>query len=479
MPARSGDALTQSRVAVLMPARNAAAHIWSALELILVQRHAAALEVIVVDDGSTDATAEIVHEVRRANPEVRLVAGPARGIPFARNAAVAAMAPSAAFVTFLDADDLSPPDRIARDLATLRDDPDLDLVWGMTQPFQSGTELERSSAPSQGRERRSQLAGLLLRRTFFDRIGGFNETLPMGEDVDFVLRMLELGPETPPERCHRGVLSTTPCQHHPRCRARSTDTCARVPARRAAPAQGWPDDSRWHLSYRHHQPGRHVSSYDVVIPAYMSAPFIGATIELILRQTVPPKRIIVVDDGSPDDMSEVVARISGPILYVRQDNTGPGGATSAGIGLAESDYVATLDADDLWLPTKAELQLSRLDDEPELSAVFGHIAEFRGKPTNALLETAYEGWTRATMMMRTDVARGALPIFDPPEKLGDLIDWLAILREAGHRMIMMHDVLALRRLHAGSLTARARSELSKSYIAVARRSLLRRRERES
>lgn len=222
-----------------------------------------------------------------------------------------------------------------------------------------------------------------------------------------------------------------------------------------------------------------MSSYDVVIPAYMSAPFIGATIESILRQTVPPKRIIVVDDGSPDDMSEVVARISGPILYLRQDNTGPGGATSAGIGLAESDYVATLDADDLWLPTKAELQLSRLDDEPELSAVFGHIAEFRGKPTNALLETAYEGWTRATMMMRTDVARGALPIFDPPEKLGDLIDWLAILREAGHRMIMMHDVLALRRLHAGSLTARARSELSKSYIAVARRSLLRRRERES
>ncbi len=194
MPARSGDALTQSRVAVLMPARNAAAHIWSALESILVQRHAAALEIIVVDDGSTDAAAEIVHEVRRANPEVRLVAGPARGIPFARNAAVAAIPPSAAFVTFLDADDLSPPDRIARDLATLRDDPDLDLVWGMTQPFQSGTELERSSAPSQGRERRSQLAGLLLRRPFFDRIGGFNETLPMGEDVDFVLRMLELGP---------------------------------------------------------------------------------------------------------------------------------------------------------------------------------------------------------------------------------------------------------------------------------------------
>jgi glycosyltransferase involved in cell wall biosynthesis len=216
-------------------------------------------------------------------------------------------------------------------------------------------------------------------------------------------------------------------------------------------------------------------SYAVVIPAYNAAPFIAETVASVLSQTVPPDRIIIVDDGSVDDTARVVSDLAGPITLVRQDNMGPGSATTRGIGMAETAVVATLDQDDIWLPRKAELQLARLAADPGASAVFGRVVEFRDDASRPLHETAHDGWTRATMMVRASVAREAGPIVDQPNKLGEMIDWLARLRERGHRLVMLDEVLALRRLHEGSLTARDRGYLSRSYLSVARRALLRRR----
>jgi glycosyltransferase involved in cell wall biosynthesis len=218
-------------------------------------------------------------------------------------------------------------------------------------------------------------------------------------------------------------------------------------------------------------------SYTAVIPAYSAAPYFAETVASILAQSVPPEWIIVVDDGSPDETARVVAELKGPIVYVRQDNTGPGGATTRGIAMVETEYVATIDQDDLWLPDKARLQLARLAADREAAAVFGRVVEFRGDPSSAKDASAYDGWTRTTLMMRTRIAQAALPVVDQPGKLGEMIDWLAMLREAGHRLVMMEEVLALRRLHEGSLTARDRGELSHAYLPIARKALLRHRGR--
>ncbi|MEO6394321.1 MAG: glycosyltransferase family A protein [Devosia sp.] len=215
--------------------------------------------------------------------------------------------------------------------------------------------------------------------------------------------------------------------------------------------------------------------YSVVIPAYAAAKFIGETIASVLAQTVPPERIIVVDDGSPDDTAAVVEAMAGPIVCVRGVNTGPGGATTRGISMVGTQFVATLDHDDLWIPNKAKLQLSRLRISPELAGVFGRVAQFTGDPGDADLGHSHEGWTRTTMFMRTEVAKGAGPMLDHPSRLGEFIDWLARIREAGHLMEMMPETLALRRIHPGSLSARSRRELANGYLHVAREALLRRR----
>jgi glycosyltransferase involved in cell wall biosynthesis len=215
--------------------------------------------------------------------------------------------------------------------------------------------------------------------------------------------------------------------------------------------------------------------YSVVIPAYAAADFIRETISSILAQSVPPDRIIVVDDGSPDDTVGAVRAIAGPIVYVRKENSGPGGATTLGISMVETEFVATLDQDDLWLPHKAQRQLARLRSAPDVAGVFGRVVQFSHDPARADLGHSHEGWTRATMFMRTTVAKAAGPMVDHPGKLGEVIDWLARMREAGHRFEMMPDVLALRRIHVGSLSLRSRQELAQGYLHVARDALRRRR----
>lgn len=219
-----------------------------------------------------------------------------------------------------------------------------------------------------------------------------------------------------------------------------------------------------------------VRSYTAVIPAYNAEAFIGEALESILTQSVPPDRVIVVDDGSTDGTADVVRAFGGAVEYVRQDNTGPGGATTRGFAMVTSPWIATVDADDLWLPNKIERQFDFIEANPEVAGVFGRIAEFEGSAGSEVDENrAYDGWSRTTMLLRADVAHEAGPLVDDASKLGEMIDWMARIREAGHKLAMLPEVLSLRRLHPHSLSRRSRADLAKAYLATARAAMMRRR----
>lgn len=218
--------------------------------------------------------------------------------------------------------------------------------------------------------------------------------------------------------------------------------------------------------------------YIAVIPAYNAASFVGETIASILTQSVPPQRVIVVDDGSSDDTEAVVRALGERVAYVRQENTGPGGATTRGIAMVDAPLVATCDADDLWVPDKMARQIALLESDPDASAVFGRIADFRDDPSHANHAGAYDGWLRSTMVVRTEAALATGPIIDPKGGVGDMVDWLARLREGGHKTILLLQVVTLRRIHAGSLTNRNRVDVARGYLDVVKASLARRRQQE-
>jgi glycosyltransferase involved in cell wall biosynthesis len=113
----------------------------------------------------------------------------------------------------------------------------------------------------------------------------------------------------------------------------------------------------------------------VVIPVYNGARFISEAIQSVLDQTYTSSEIVVVDDGSTDTTGSEVQRIRGtvPIRYYFQQNQGPSVARNFGVSLAESPWIAFLDADDVWMPSKSAVATSHIISHPESSFVYSDV----------------------------------------------------------------------------------------------------------
>jgi glycosyltransferase involved in cell wall biosynthesis len=106
-----------------------------------------------------------------------------------------------------------------------------------------------------------------------------------------------------------------------------------------------------------------------VIPTYNYGRFVSRAIESVLDQTWQNLECIVVDDGSTDDTQQVLQRFAGRIIIVRQENRGLAAARNAGIRAASGSFIALLDADDRWHPSKIDVQADMMRRQPHLGAV--------------------------------------------------------------------------------------------------------------
>ncbi|TWT82761.1 UDP-Glc:alpha-D-GlcNAc-diphosphoundecaprenol beta-1,3-glucosyltransferase WfgD [Planctomycetes bacterium CA13] len=111
----------------------------------------------------------------------------------------------------------------------------------------------------------------------------------------------------------------------------------------------------------------------VIIPAYNAASTIRRSIDSVLAQTRPALEIIVVDDGSPDELAEVVQAYGPNVTLVHQVNSKTAAARNCGIGIARGDFVAFLDADDYWEPQKLEQQVAVLRKHPSVDVTAGRF----------------------------------------------------------------------------------------------------------
>ncbi len=176
-------------ISVIIPTFNRASYIVEAVESVLTQSYAP-VELIVVDDGSTDDTRQILmglsekfHYLRRENS----------GVAAARNAGIAIATGS--FLAFLDSDDLWLNDKLQQQVALFLRTPATDLVYGHAEQFVSAELNNRERARFRhmdGMVIPSPIAAsLLIRRATFDRVGPFDESLSIGVDMDWYARMSE------------------------------------------------------------------------------------------------------------------------------------------------------------------------------------------------------------------------------------------------------------------------------------------------
>lgn len=107
----------------------------------------------------------------------------------------------------------------------------------------------------------------------------------------------------------------------------------------------------------------------VIIPVYQGARFLGEAIKSVLNQTYTNYEIIVINDGSTDNSSDVLQPYLNKIRYVYQENQGVAAARNLGIQIAKGEFIAFLDQDDFWLADKLALQVACFQAQPTLGIV--------------------------------------------------------------------------------------------------------------
>lgn len=138
----------------------------------------------------------------------------------------------------------------------------------------------------------------------------------------------------------------------------------------------------------------------VIIPNYNYGRYVGEAIESVMTQTVPVHEIIVVDDGSTDNSKEIVSAYGERVKLICQKNRGVGAARNAGVAASTGEYVAFLDADDVWLPNKTERQLEQFAADPEIGMVTCGMLEvsLSGQALSQFNE-GLEGWVAEDLLL--------------------------------------------------------------------------------
>ena len=132
----------------------------------------------------------------------------------------------------------------------------------------------------------------------------------------------------------------------------------------------------------------------IVIPAYNSMSYLPQTLESVFQQTYEDFEVIVVNDGSTDETEKYVSSLNDPRLkLINQANQGLSGARNTGITNAQGKYIAFLDADDLWKPSKLAKQVRCLEERSEVGLVYTWtaLADQNCKPTGRLIVSDAEG----------------------------------------------------------------------------------------
>jgi len=183
------------KLSVIMPVYNREEYVGAALRSLIRQRDAVDLDIIVIDDGSTDGSADVVRSVIDEVPCIRLFRQANGGVTRARNAGLQQLLPQTRLVSFLDSDDISPAGRFKADLPCFDEDPDLELTYSRMTLVDGidGETLEPAADSHSITVRGIHLSAGIFARDLVDRIGGFDEDFRQAEDTDYLLRVFESG----------------------------------------------------------------------------------------------------------------------------------------------------------------------------------------------------------------------------------------------------------------------------------------------
>ncbi len=218
-------------------------------------------------------------------------------------------------------------------------------------------------------------------------------------------------------------------------------------------------------------------SISVVIPAFNAARYLAEAVESVLAQSLPVAEVVIVDDGSTDGTASLAGSFGPPVRCVQRENGGIGAARNTGVALCTGEWLAFLDADDLWAPGRLEAQFAA-SVQSGAAIVFGQVRQFISPDLDlaerarvAVDERVQPGLFASGMLIRRGTFLRVGP-FSETARVGEFIDWYGRALDLGLSMHVSPELVLERRIHANN-TGRGASEARIDYAIVLRQRLAR------
>lgn len=188
----------------------------------------------------------------------------------------------------------------------------------------------------------------------------------------------------------------------------------------------------------------------VIIAVYNGERFLAQALESALDQTHRPTEVIVVDDGSTDRSGEI-ARSFEEVRCIHQENQGVAAARNTALAAARGEFITFLDADDIWLPAKLEVQINYLLSHPECDLVFARLEPFFDSEVTLPSKIKSQHLADEKTNLMTLATRKSIfervGEFDTSYSLASDFDWVTRARDTGVKMEVLPEILVRRRIH--------------------------------
>lgn len=216
----------------------------------------------------------------------------------------------------------------------------------------------------------------------------------------------------------------------------------------------------------------------VIIPVFNGEKYLASAIESVFSQTYHPLELIVVDDGSTDG-SGAIAKQHKDIRYMYQSHQGVSIARNTGLAAAHGAFIAFLDADDIWLPSKLQIQIEYLRENPDVMYVITKINNFVEPGTNIQPQILQSIIQNEQIQLSSIVARKAvfdrIGGFNPCYQVTEDFEWITRTKDAGISMVILPEVLSHRRIHSSNISITQRSLCKAMRLKAIKESVRRRR----
>lgn len=183
----------------------------------------------------------------------------------------------------------------------------------------------------------------------------------------------------------------------------------------------------------------------VMMPCYNSEIYLPETLDSLRAQELE-FQLVVVDDRSTDNSRQVVQSLWPDAVIVQGEKKGIGSALNLALSHAKGEYLAWIDADDLWKPGKLDRQFEALKEHPEWDGCFVAVRQFFHSPMPGQVPPAAQGRHRGSLLIkRSSFERVGL--FREDIKIAEFIDWCARAQQAGLVLGELDEVYYRRRIH--------------------------------